>query len=124
ARDSAGKFLSGITYSRDCGSVTVLDEWRDVLGQVGEHAQWLGAGHTDDRAGPGRSWSGVRGDEVAGIDVARGDDAIEGRGDRFVLLIGDVLREGGLRLEHRGVGFIGHLRRDDLGVQEGLVALV
>ena len=61
---------------------------------------------------------------MAGIDVARGDDAVEGRRDRLVGLVGDVLFEGGLRLQHRGVGFIGGLLRDDACAQQGLVALV
>ncbi len=39
-------------------------------------------------------------------------------------LIGDVLLEGGARLEHRGVSFVGGLLRDDLGADQDLVALV
>ncbi len=73
---------------------------------------------------PGVPGVGVRWHEVARIDVARGHDAVEGRGDRLIGLIGDVLLEGGARLQHRGVRFIGGLLRDDLVVYQDLVTLI
>src|SRR5580704_893105 len=98
ARYGAGKFLTGIAHRRDCGRAAVLDEWRDVLRHVGEYAQGSHAGDRDDRTGAWSAGSGVCGDKVSGIDVARSHDAVEGRGDRLVSLIGDVLLEGGARL--------------------------
>src|SRR5260221_13141969 len=104
--DGAGKFLPGIAGGGDRRGIAVLDEWRDVLRDIRENAQRTVARDRDDRATPGCPRSSIRGHEMARIDVARRDDALERRRYRFVLLIGDVLVEGRAGLKHRTVGFI------------------
>src|SRR5271155_1228932 len=123
-RDGPDEFLTGVAGRGNRGRIAVLDERRDILRHIDKHAQGSHAGYADDCAVAGRARGGVRGHEVAGIDIARRHDAVEGRRDCLVGLIGDVLFEGSERLQHRSMGIIGSLLRNYLGAYQFLVALV
>src|SRR5689334_10729527 len=99
ARDGASKFLSRVASGGDRRGIAVFYERRDVLWDISEHAQRRVARDRNDRAGAGGAGSDSRWHQVSGIDVARGDNPVEWRCDRFVLLVGQILVKERARLK-------------------------
>ena len=116
--------LAGVLGEGEADLRAALHVCRVELRQVGVDAQGLNGLHVKEflaRAGV---------DQLAGVDVARGDDAVEGRIDLFkglqfaqpldIGLGGADLRGGGRGLVHEGIGV---LAGDGVGLDEAGVAL-
>src|SRR6266446_9854583 len=110
--DGSDEIALGIFADRDHGSVTIAHQRRERLWQIEIYPQRLQRRDVED----GRARSAARrsaADQRTGIEVARGDHALERGGDAFVLLGCNVRLPGRVGFEHLRVVLIGYLAWHD-----------
>src|ERR1700735_350563 len=110
-----------INYRYRCG-IAVLDERRDGLRDISINPERGQRRQRDDWNAGRRRWRRRLRNQGPWIGVARGYDSVEGRPHYFVSLESELLLVGRFCLQHRGVRLVGRLLRNDLLLNQFLVA--